>query len=43
MIEPKITKECSIAFDIPPDALDLRLGLRASKTDKWTFLEIPMK
>ena len=43
MVGPKITKECAIAFDIPPDALDLRLGLRASKTDRWTTLKLPMK
>lgn len=43
MVGPKITKEWAIAFDIPPDALDLRLGLRASRTDRWTMLKLLIK
>jgi len=40
MVGPKISKEWTIAFDIPPDAKDLQLGLRTSKTAAWTLLKI---
>ena len=38
MVGPKISNEWTIAFDVPLEAQDLRIGLRTSKMDAWTLL-----
>jgi hypothetical protein len=43
MVNPRITMELVLAFDIPADAQVLRLGLRASRADEWTVLQLVVK
>lgn len=40
MLDPRMTREWIIAFDLPGDANGLQLGLRASKGEDWTKLKL---
>lgn len=40
MVGPRTTMEWTLAFDLPADAYDLQLGLRASKDEGWTMLKL---
>ena len=40
MLDPRMTREWTIAFDLPGDANGLHLGLRASKEKDWTTLKL---
>lgn len=40
MVSTRTTMDWKIAFDLPPEAHELRLGLRASKDEGWTMLKL---
>lgn len=39
-IDPKMSKQWIIAFEVPKDAEDLKLGLRTAKDQPWTLLKL---
>lgn len=43
MVDPCITMEWTIAFDLPGDAAQPKLALHASKSDDWTMLKLDIR